>query len=242
MAAIIREASSLPEISMLKHFALITAIALTASLAHAADARWFRYYNEKNQPTVTDVVTPEHVARGYDELTASMQLIRHVPAQKTLTAAEAAAVKAKRDAELQRAKDDKQLLRLYSRTQDAELARNRQVDALQVRIDFSNSQIVRLRQNRAAEAQKAAVFERTGKPVPADLKESIAEYDRQIKGAQAEVDARKAEQEKVRADFVSIIKRLEELTGQPASTPTATAPAAAAAAPAKPATPAPAKP
>ena len=85
-----------------------------------------------------------------------------------------------------------------------------------------------LRQRRAAEAQRAAAFERTGKPVPADLKTSIANYDKQIQSAQSEITQRKAEQEKVRSDFEPVIQRLVTLTGKPASTaPAAPSPAPA---------------
>lgn len=193
-------------------------LAASASLAHAEQvARWFRYYDDHKQATVTDTVTPEHTARGYDELTASMQLIRHVPAQKQLSAEERAAAKAKREAEIQRAKDDKQLLRLYASPSAAEYARDRQINALQLRIDFSSNALASLRQRRTADAQKAAVFERTGKPVPADLKNSIGNYDKQIQAAQQEVTLRKAEQDKVRAEYTPIIQRLQELTGKAVS-------------------------
>lgn len=219
---------------MLKKLFLLLALALVIPPLHADDGkqgpRWYRYYNDKNQPNVTDSITSEHVARGYDELTASMQLIRHVPPQKTLTPEEAAAAKAKRQADIQRAKDDKQLLRLYSGPADAEHARDRQLDAIQLHIDFSNNALTNLRQRRASEAQRAAVFERTGKPVPADLKQSIAEYDRQIQNAQNDVNERKADQEKIRADFAPVIQRLQELTGKPAGTAQAPATSATSAA------------
>lgn len=208
---------------MLK-FLLSLLLIATASLASAEQtARWYRYYDDSKQANVTDNITPEHVARGYDELTASMQVIRHVAPQKALTPQEIAAARAKRDADAQRAKDDKQLLRLYSSPADAEHARDRQLDALQLRVDFSSNALTNLRQRRASEAQKAAVFERTGKPVPADLKQSIANYDKQVLAAQAEITQRKADQDKVRAEFTPTIQRLVELTGKPAaSTPAAT--------------------
>lgn len=203
---------------MLKRAALFLGLTLALPLAHAEDARWFRYFDDKKQPVVTDTVTPEHVSRGYDELTASMRLIRHVDAQRAMSPAEVAAQRAKHDAEVQRSKDDKQLLRLYSGPADAERSRNRQLDALQVRIDFSNNMLGTLRQRRAAEAQRAASFERTGKPVPADVKANVANFDKQIQAAETEVAARKAEQEKVNGEFDPVIKRLAELTGKPAST------------------------
>lgn len=185
-------------------------------------AKWYRYYDENNRPNVTDSLTAEHIARGYDALSGSMQLIKHVPAQRAATAEEKAAAKAKREAQQQQAKDDKQLLRLYSSPADAEHARDRQIDALQLRVDFSTNSLAGLRQRRAAEAQKAASYERTGKPVSADLKASISNYDKQIQSAQAEIIQRKAEQEKVRADFEPVIQRLVTLTGKPASAAPAT--------------------
>lgn len=231
-----------PTLSVLKRLSLLLTLAVATPLALAAEQipRWYRYLNDKNQPTVTDSITAEHVARGYDELTEGMRLIRHVPPQRAMTAEEHAAAKAKKAEDEKRVRDDKQIQRLYSRPQDAELARNRQVDALQVRIDFAESQITRLRQSRAGETQKAAAFERKGKPVPKDLKDSIGRYDKQLQAAQTEVDTRKTEQAKVMADFEPVIKRLEELTGQKASgvQPASLTKAAAKATSASPATPA----
>lgn len=216
---------------MLKTFSLLTVLMLGTPLAQAApapesNARWFRYIDDRGQPNVTDMVTPQHVERGYDELTAGMRVIRHVPGQKTLTAEEVAAVKAKHEQQQLQEKEDRRIRRLYSSPQDAEKARNRRLDALQLRIDFSANSMASLRQRRAEEARKAATFQRTGKPVPADMKEGIAAYDRQIQSAQKEIDARKAEQERVRAEYAPIIRRLSELTGKPVSAAAAT-PAAA---------------
>lgn len=211
------------------------------SQAHAEEtdmARWYRFYNEKNQPTVTDRITEEHTSRGYEALDKNMQLLRKVPPQRKLTQAEVDAAKAKRTADAKRVEDDKQLLRLYSKPADAENNRNRQIDAIQLRIDFTTSSYNRLRDSRAREAQKAAVLERTGKPVPKPLRDNIANFDKQILQMQTEIQARKTEQEKIRSDFAPIIQRLSELTGLPA-----TPAAAVAAKPASPATtPAPAAP
>lgn len=213
--------------------ALILLLALLASQAMAATkdtdkARWYRYYNDKNQPTITDRITEEHITRGYDTLDQNMQLLRHVAGQKALTPEEAAAAKAKREAAAKRAEDDKQLLRLYTKPADAENSRDRQLDAIQMRIDYSTSSLNRLRETRAKSAQQAAVLERTGKPVPKPLRETIANNDKQIQQLQTEIQDRKIEQDKIRQEFAPIIQRLSELTGTPASSNAApkTAPAA----------------
>ncbi len=198
-------------------FILLLGTLAGQAMADDADkARWYRFYNDKNQPTITDRITEEHISRGYDALDQSMQVLRHVPAQRALTAEEAAAAKAQRAAASKRVADDKQLLRLYSKPADAEHTRDRQTDAIQLRIDFSSSSLNRLRETRAMEAQRAAALERTGKPVPKPLADSIRNYDKQIQQLQTEIQARKAEQEKVRQEFAPIIQRLNDLTGLPA--------------------------
>ena len=204
-------------------FSLLLTFAIGTSIAQAADARWYRYYDDKHQPNVTDNVTPEHITRGYDELNASMRPIKHVPAQRSLTAQELAAAKAKRNADAQHERDDKKIQRLYSSSADAEHARDRQLDAIQLRVDFSTNALTNLRQRRAEEAQKAAVFERTGKPVPKDTKDGIAKYDKQIQSAQMEINARKAEQDKIRTEFTLVIERLKELAAMRATNGTAPA-------------------
>lgn len=204
---------------MRKTLPIFLALALLAPQAQAAsEARWFRYIDSRGQPVVSDTVTPEHVTHGYDELTSRMQVIRKVPAQRPLTEAERAAQKALREAAAAQNRNDKQMLRLYSSPADAERARNRQLEALQVRIDFNANLLATARQRRTAEAQRAATFERQGRPVPAELRMSIAEIDRQISTTQAELDARKGDQVKVREEFEPMIKRLAELTGKPVGT------------------------
>lgn len=199
--------------------ATLLALMLAApAMANDTDsARWYRYYNDKNQPSVTDSITEEHITRGYDALDKNMQLLRHVPPQRRLTAEEVAAAKAARAAEARQKEEDMQLRRLYSRVSDAEHSRDRKLDSLQQRIDFATGSLARLRDSRTQEAQRAAALERTGKPVPPPLKESIANYDQQIQKLQADIQARKSEQDKVRQDFATIIERLQKLTGTPAS-------------------------
>lgn len=193
-------------------------LALPLPLAQAADARWFRYLDDKRQPVVTDTVTSDHITRGYDELTASFQVIRHVDARPVLNAAQQAAQRGKREASLKQAQNDKQLLRLYSGPADAERLRNRQLDGLQTRIEAGSSTLASLQQRRAAETQKAAGLERSGKPVPPDVKEAIAGLDKQVQAQQADLEKLKAEQTKVQAEFDATIQRLAELTGRPAGT------------------------
>jgi hypothetical protein len=195
---------------------LLTSLAWAETKDKEVDgARWYRYYDDKKQPTITDRITEEHISRGYDALDRGMQVLRHVPPQRILNAEELATAKIARDAAARRKEDDKQLLKLYARPVDAEQNRDRQIDSIQMRIDFTSSSLARLRDVRTKEARRAAALERTGKPVPKLLRESITNYDKQIQQLQTEIRLRKLEQQKVEQDFAPIIQRLGELTGIP---------------------------
>ena len=189
----------------------LIAIVLTATTNVYSDAsskRLYRYYNDKGIPTLSDQVSEEHIRRGYDIVDRNMQLIRHFPA---FDEAVYAKDKAKRDAAFKQSQEDARILRLYSSARDAELARNRLSDTLETSIGYNSLQLIRIKRLRADFVGDAALSERKSQTPTAKLKEQIADYDKKIKDLQALMDYQRAEQAKVRSEFVPIINRLLEL-------------------------------
>lgn len=215
-----------------KHLAISASLALLLSAsAHAADAgnikRWYRYYNEQHSPSITDAVTAEHLKYGYDVLDRHMQVIQRVPAapnEKDLEALRQA--KLRKEQAAQQAIVDAKLLQLYATHADAERTRDRQLEALQLKVDFLSASVTRLRQQRAVEAQRAAGIERSGRPIPKDVTDGIKDIDSKIVSTEKEIKEKKAEISKVQAEFAPVIQRLKELrpaTSSPAAAEPATA-------------------
>ena len=186
----------------------IVLIATTNVYSDASSKRLYRYYNDKGIPTLSDQVSEEHIRRGYDIVDRNMQLIRHFPA---FDEAVYAKDKAKRDAAFKQSQEDARILRLYSSARDAELARNRLSDTLETSIGYNSLQLIRIKRLRADFVGDAALSERKSQTPTAKLKEQIADYDKKIKDLQALMDYQRAEQAKVRSEFVPIINRLLEL-------------------------------
>lgn len=189
----------------------LIAIVLTATTNVYSDAsskRLYRYYNDKGIPTLSDQVSEEHIRRGYDIVDRNMQLIRHFPA---FDEAVYSKDKAKRDAAFKQSQEDARILRLYSSARDAELARNRLSDTLETSIGYNSLQLIRIKRLRADFVGDAALSERKSQTPTAKLKDQIADYDKKIKDLQALMDYQRAEQAKVRSEFVPIINRLLEL-------------------------------
>lgn len=215
---------------MIKRVSLFLGLLFAASAASAVKTdsenplHFFRYYDEKHESHIDQQISEEHLRFGYDELDSHMQVIRSVPPRPTEKDMERIRAEEKRKAqEEQRAKDDAQLRRLYSSAEDAERARDRQLDAIQLRIDFNTNSLVRLRALRAQEAQRAAGFERNGKPVPKDILKNVDKYDKQILDVQSEMKDHKADQDRLRADFEPTIQRLREIDNSKRPGPTANA-------------------
>lgn len=201
-------------ISTRRFVAVILACCLAASPAiHAADQknpskRLYRYVNDSGVPMVSDQITEEHVRRGYDIVDRNFQVLRHIP---PFDEAAYAKDKVKRDAALKQQQEDAKILRLYSSARDAELARNRQLDTIQTNIGYSSLQLMRIKRLRADFVEDAALAERKTQTPSAKVTKQISDYDKQIKELQALLDSMRIEQEKVKSDFIPIIKRLTEL-------------------------------
>lgn len=187
--------------------------AATAS-APPSNKRWYRFLNDSGVPTLSDQVTEEHVRRGYEILDRNMQVLKRIPPFN-----EEAYLKdkAKRDAALRQQQEDARILRLYASSRDAELARNRLLDTLETSIGYNSLQLQRIKRLRVEIVEQAADIERSGKPVPAKMKEQIHQYDLQIHDLNSLIASQRSEQAKVRQDFIPIILRLGELERNPGS-------------------------
>ena len=191
---------------------LCLGLILLSPAAFAADKTkaqtWYRYYDAKGLPTLSDQISETHIRRGYQILNGQMQVIRQIPAFDEVAYQND---KSKRDAAFKQQQEDARILRLYSSAYDAELARNRKTDALETSIGYNSIQLMRLKRFREDNVEMAAEMERSGKAVPAKITSQIALYDQQIAAVQALIAGERSEIDKVRATYAPIIARLTEL-------------------------------
>lgn len=173
---------------------------------------YFRYYDDKHQLHLDQQLSDDALTNGYDELDRSLNLIRTVPPRLTARDIERLE-EAKHQQEMaeEQARRDALLRQLYSSPKDAERERDRQLEAIEVRIEFNKSSLTRLRTLRSQEAARAAGFERNGQPVPKDTRDNISRYDQQIISAENDLRDQQSAQDNIRADFEPKIKRLQEM-------------------------------
>lgn len=176
----------------------------------------YRYTNAKGQVVIDQRVPPDIVPRGYTILSAKTGMVLKVvpPSLSDEERQKAAAQRQKQAA--QRASDE-QLLKTYSTVADAERARDRQIEALDVIIGVTQGNIARLQAQLKNEQQRAAEAERAGKEVPADVLKSMTDTKRQITDAQNFIVQKKSEQDDIRARSAVEVERLRKLLAEKAA-------------------------
>lgn len=180
--------------------------------------KMYRYKDEQGVTVIRDSVPPHIVHKGYDVIGSDGLLIERVPRALTKEEIEALEGTASvRDA--QRRKDeaqeaaDKKLLTMFSSPRDAERARERKIEALDVLISVHRGNIIRLRAEYDIVQKQAADIERSGQPVPEHLIEKMDRIDRQIIKLEENIEEKEAEKLVVRASYAKDIERLKELKG-----------------------------
>ncbi len=206
--------------SMLRKLALYVAMfGLLSSAAYAEPGKLYRYNDAQGRVVLNDRIPPELISRGYSILNRRGQLIKVVPRELTeeeITLRDGSKGERKQRVlqEALQKKADQRLLTIFSNPEDAERARERKIEALDVMISINQSNIMRLRSEYDVSQEQAAAKERAGKSVGERLLEKIERFDRQIIKLE-ETNAEKEEEKlAVRESYAKDIERLKILIKQ----------------------------
>ena len=156
---------------------------LLIALPLAGQAAELYRYLDRNGTLVIDRqgVPPEYAGKGYDVLNEQGRVIRKVA--PALPAAELD----RRERERQQAVVDGQLRKLYSNVEDVDRAKARKLTELDGLMQIKKANLEATRQLQSQLMEQAAVQQRNGQALPADL--------------QARLDAAAADQLRLQADL-----------------------------------------
>ena len=176
---------------------LNSALALISVLAWSLPALGedlvYRYVDENGYTVMDDRIPEQYIKNGYTVINSFGAVVRVVEAALT----------------------EEQLSRLEDPS-DAERAMNRQLEALDIRIDITRGNIKRLVIEKESENEHAAALERSGREVTEEILGSLDRVERQISSAYVLIEEKEQEKIQLRKAFAVDIKRLRELRGMPA--------------------------
>lgn len=189
----------------------------------ATQAAYYRYRNAQGVLVMERSIPPEYAGKGYQVLNSFMQVIQEVPPAAVLTEEER---RAKAESDVHNSRQDAELRKLYSAPQDAERLRDRQLEALGLKVEHARGQLNQTSGQRKVEMEQAARMERAGKPVPQHTRDTIDRLTRQAAEQDQQIRMLEGEQQRIRAEFEPIIARLKVIYPNKVSAPAQPAPAA----------------
>ncbi len=184
--------------------------------AHAAI--YYRYKTDDGQTVISQSIPARYVSNGYEILNGNGRVIEVVPRalnEEELAAKAEAEVQEQLKAE-QRARD-KKLLSIFSSPEDAERARDRKLEAIDVYINVTKGNIIKLQGDYNQAQTQAAQRERAGEEVPEFLLEKMQSLSRQMKQAEESIERKEQEKDEIRAEYEKDISRLKKLMEDKAS-------------------------
>ena len=205
---------------MLRKLALCMAMfSVLSSAVYAEAGKLYRYNDAQGRVVLNDRIPPELISKGYSILNRHGQVIKVVPRELTeeeITLRDGSKGERKQRAlrQAQQEKADQRLLTIFSNPEDAERARERKLEALDVIISINKSNILRLRSEYDVTQEQAAIQERAGKDVAEHLLEKIERFERQIDKLEGTNTEKEKEKLVVRESYAKDIERLKILIEQ----------------------------
>lgn len=176
----------------------------------------YRYTDDQGRRVISPRPSPDAARYGYEIVSRQGVVLRTVPPAPTAAElAEREAEAEAAEARLEQTRRDAELRRLYALPDDAERARDRQITALQLSIDYARNTINQTRGRLDQETARAAQMERRGQAVPDATTKVIDRYSRQIGELERDIEQHEADIEKVRREYQPIIERLQVLVETP---------------------------
>lgn len=164
------------------------------------------------------IVPPEYAQQRVELINAQGRVVEIQPGAPTPEERAAAARRAQEEEAQRRRREeqarlDRILLDTYVSEQDIARSRDEKLAVLEGGIKLALGNVERQERDRGRLAKRAAQIEGRGEALPADLREDLAELDRQIENNRRYIEAQRAEQARIREQHADYVSRFRELKG-----------------------------
>jgi len=181
-------------------------------------AKMYKWVDDKGTTHYGETIPPEYANKDRSELGKSGRVIekKEVLTPEERRASEQADTKKRADEEaaLERKRRDKALVNTYSNEKEIDLARNRNLQQIEARINSINSQLKMANDNLLAFQKEASTLTNAGKKIHPSLQEDLKESQERLAKLQQDLEKAKAEKATLDARYDADKARYKELTGR----------------------------
>jgi predicted nucleic acid-binding Zn-ribbon protein len=197
---------------------LITAFIAGIAFSFPVAAKMYKWVDDKGTTHYGETIPPEYANKDRSELGKSGRVIekKEVLTPEERRANEQAGIKKRADEEaaLEQKRRDKALVNTYSNEKEIDLARNRNLQQVEARIDSINSQLKMANNNLLAFQKEADALAKAGKKIHPSLQEDLKESQERLAKLQQDLEKAKAEKATLDARYDADKARYKELTGK----------------------------
>jgi predicted nucleic acid-binding Zn-ribbon protein len=181
-------------------------------------AKMYKWVDDKGTTHYGETIPPEYANKDRSELGKSGRVIekKEVLTPEERRASEQADAKKRADEEaaLERKRRDKALVNTYSNEKEIDLARNRNLQQVEARIDSISSQLKMANDNLLAFQKEADALVKAGKKIHPSLQEDLKESQERLAKLQQDLEKAKTEKATLDARYDADKARYKELTGK----------------------------
>lgn len=196
---------------------LTVAMLLTLASLPASAGTIKKWVDERGVTHYGDTIPPQYLNQGSTEISAQGIVVKKI--ERAATAEERKALEDEKtrqeeaqQREMEQQRRDRALLNTYTSEKEIDLARERNLQQADVQAKSAELRIKQVEERLAKFRRQANAVTQSGKPLPADLRDDIAEAEREIQRLRESVQQKQKDMEAIRARFDGDKQRFRELT------------------------------
>ena len=201
---------------MIKSKLLIVFIAGLA-VCLPASAKMYKWVDDKGVTHYGETIPPEYANKNNVELDKGRTVKKTdilTPEERRANEAAEAKKRADEETALESKRRDKALINAYSNEQEIDLARSRNLQQIDARVNSINSQVKMASDNLAGLKKEADGLSKAGKSIPHSLQEDMQEVQSRLTKLQKDQEKAKSEKAALEARYDADKARYKELTGK----------------------------
>ncbi|HUW26589.1 MAG TPA: DUF4124 domain-containing protein [Gallionella sp.] len=199
-------------------YKLLAALVVGIAFSLPAAAKLYKWVDDKGVTHYGETVPPEYASRDREELNKAGRVVEKkevlTPEERSARDLEELRKRENQEAVLEQRRRDSALLSTYSNVKEIDLARSRNLQQVEARVNSIGSQL-KMADNKLAGLQKEADgYTKSAKEIPASLRDDLQES--QVRQAKLQQDLEKSMAEKaaVETRYDTDKARYKELTGK----------------------------
>ncbi len=202
----------------MSQFKLFIALAAGIALSFPATAKLYKWVDENGTTHYSETIPPKYADKDRAELNKTGRVIKQqevlTPEERRAKEEADARKREEEEAAREQKRRDNALVSTYSNVDEIELARTRNLQQVEARINSINSQVKSANDNLLSFQKEVDRYNAADKKIPASLQDDLQESQSRLGALQQDLENAKAEKAALDARYDADKARYRELTGR----------------------------